>query len=704
MARAGTREALGSGNVLSILNCLMQLRKVCAHPDLFESRPIVSSFALPSLALPVPALVVLDVPHTGDAATVPDAVLVELSADDAAPAPAHGAGGVASRATSNARMAPPTSLLAEPSIQRLLARVHGASATLGADLAARLQSWAPAADATAHAYAVTTLASAPRPGRQRLPLVLSPPSWALITAVRMPLRPSDRILQDVRRPRRYVADGNARSRELGINGSQERMRAVVSCACGLARYLRYTEALTAMVRSCADRAEALAESELRHFVFVIPPVAAAPAQLSVVGTRRPWRDGQWEAVQRPWPWYGEATASVALAAPAGPARTELLPGDAVLHRVRTAMATFFPDKHLLQYDCGKLQELDRLLRHLKDGGHRVLIFSQMTRMLDILEMFMSLHGHRYMRLDGATGPERRQYLVERFNTDNRVFCFILSTRSGGVGLNLTGADTVIFYDSDWNPAMDAQAQDRCHRIGQTRDVHVYRLITEHSVEENILRKANQKRAMDDMVIGDGAFTVDFFRQLDVRELFDDPVTGAPTPRVAAVAPPVAPAAPVDLERAMAAAEDEADVQALRRAERETTTADADEAEFAERVDVAANAAANAAAGPGSAAPGGPAAAPGTAATKLEQQLAERLRPIERLAVRILEALPEATLMTERRMPSRPRAAVGAGPATAPATDTAVAPTVVGPAPLVAAATEAAAAASAVAVGPGSVAV
>ena len=90
--------------------------------------------------------------------------------------------------------------------------------------------------------------------------------------------------------------------------------------------------------------------------------------------------------------------------------------------------------------------------------------------------------------------------MDRFNSDPKLFCFILSTRSGGLGINLTGADTVIFYDTDWNPAMDAQAQDRAHRIGQTRDVHIYRLICGSTVEENILMKARQKRHLDFLVM------------------------------------------------------------------------------------------------------------------------------------------------------------------------------------------------------------
>mmetsp|Transcript_34228 Transcript_34228/g.134064 ORF Transcript_34228/g.134064 Transcript_34228/m.134064 type:complete len:118 (-) Transcript_34228:511-864(-) len=88
----------------------------------------------------------------------------------------------------------------------------------------------------------------------------------------------------------------------------------------------------------------------------------------------------------------------------------------------------------------------------------------------------------------------------RFNTDDRIFCFILTTRAGGVGLNLTGADCVLFYDNDWNPQVDAQAQDRAHRIGQTRTVHIYRLVSEKTIEENILAKADQKRSLESIVI------------------------------------------------------------------------------------------------------------------------------------------------------------------------------------------------------------
>ena len=179
----------------------------------------------------------------------------------------------------------------------------------------------------------------------------------------------------------------------------------------------------------------------------------------------------------------------------------------------------FPELRLIQYDCGKLQILNRLLWDLKTGGHRVLIFTQMSRMLDIFEQFLNHNGLTYLRLDGTTKVEQRQALMERFNADKRIFCFILSTRSGGIGVNLTGADTVIFYDSDWNPTMDAQAQDRCHRIGQTRDVHIYRLISEMTIEENILKKAQQKKLLGSVAIEGGNFTTAFFKQNAIQDLF-----------------------------------------------------------------------------------------------------------------------------------------------------------------------------------------
>ena len=194
------------------------------------------------------------------------------------------------------------------------------------------------------------------------------------------------------------------------------------------------------------------------------------------------------------------------------------------HEARMKLSIAFPDKRLLQYDCGKLQRLDKLLRTLQAGGHRALIFTQMTKVLDILEQFLNIHGHRYLRLDGATKIEQRQVLTDRFNNDTRILAFILSSRSGGLGINLTGADTVIFYDLDWNPAMDKQCTDRAHRIGQTRDVHIYRFVSEHTIESNILRKATQKQMLDDVVIQEGDFTTDYLSKISYRDMLPDQET------------------------------------------------------------------------------------------------------------------------------------------------------------------------------------
>lgn len=160
-----------------------------------------------------------------------------------------------------------------------------------------------------------------------------------------------------------------------------------------------------------------------------------------------------------------------------------------------------------------------MLPRLRHEGHRCLLFTQMSRMLDIFEIFLNMHHFTYLRMDGSTSLPQRQKMMEKFNNDNSVFIFILSTRSGGLGINLIGADTVIFYDSDWNPAMDAQAQDRAHRIGQTRDVHIYRLISESTIEENILKKANQKRHLSQLSLEEGKFnTQSFIQEMTVADI------------------------------------------------------------------------------------------------------------------------------------------------------------------------------------------
>lgn len=180
------------------------------------------------------------------------------------------------------------------------------------------------------------------------------------------------------------------------------------------------------------------------------------------------------------------------------------------HEARIRNSIVFPDSRLLVYDSGKLQRLTILLRDLQAKGSRCLIFTQMTYALDILERFLNLLGLTYLRLDGSTSPERRQFVTTEFNhPDSKYQCMILSSRAGGVGLNLTGASSVIFFDLDWNPQMDKQCMDRAHRIGQVRDVEVFKMVSEKTVEENILRRANQKSLLDQAVIQDGRFTTDY---------------------------------------------------------------------------------------------------------------------------------------------------------------------------------------------------
>ena len=156
--------------------------------------------------------------------------------------------------------------------------------------------------------------------------------------------------------------------------------------------------------------------------------------------------------------------------------------------------------------AGKFELLERVLPKFKATGHRVLIFFQMTQIMDIMEDFLRLNDMKYLRLDGSTKPDDRTNLLKLFNDPNsEYFAFLLSTRAGGLGLNLQTADTVIIFDTDWNPHQDLQAQDRAHRIGQKNEVRILRLITEDSVEEVILERAHQKLDIDGKVIQAGKF-------------------------------------------------------------------------------------------------------------------------------------------------------------------------------------------------------
>uniref|UniRef100_A0A8D3CER0 DNA helicase n=1 Tax=Scophthalmus maximus TaxID=52904 RepID=A0A8D3CER0_SCOMX len=154
--------------------------------------------------------------------------------------------------------------------------------------------------------------------------------------------------------------------------------------------------------------------------------------------------------------------------------------------------------------AGKLCLLQKMMRKLKNGGHRVLIFSQMTKMLDLLEDFLENEGYKYERIDGGITGGMRQEAIDRFNAPGaQQFAFLLSTRAGGLGINLATADTVIIYDSDWNPHNDIQAFSRAHRIGQNRKVMIYRFVTKASVEERITQVAKKKMMLTHLVVRPG---------------------------------------------------------------------------------------------------------------------------------------------------------------------------------------------------------
>lgn len=164
---------------------------------------------------------------------------------------------------------------------------------------------------------------------------------------------------------------------------------------------------------------------------------------------------------------------------------------------------------------GKMMLLDQLLTKLKKDNHRVLIFSQMVKMLDLLGDYLALRGHQFQRLDGTIGSAARQVAIDRFNApDSKDFAFILSTRAGGLGINLMTADTVILFDSDWNPQADLQAMARAHRIGQKNPVTIYRLVSKDTVEEEVLERARNKLMLEFITIHRGVTDKDAARLSD----------------------------------------------------------------------------------------------------------------------------------------------------------------------------------------------
>jgi SNF2 family DNA or RNA helicase len=559
MQCSSTQGTLASGNLLGIMNVLMQLRKVCNHPDLFEGRPIISPLdwtwdaAEPRHQLRLPALVAAlaakQAPWEGPlGGGLAEGHLIALDLHHPAQLPP---------------LAASACLAASPSRQLVQELVESAGRQPHRRVFRQRGSAVAEAEVTLFAAAQQAAQSVWR--RARI----------------------DALAELTTRRLAALADGAASgARVLASPAGGTSLRAlltvrtpasaVVAASADPGRVWAFTSHLRAVVTTPTERAAGM-EELLCATVFAIPRVRAFP----------------------PAPW---ASACLSRQRAAGERlRTgvvsQLLPQLAPVHTSLVRRQVFFPDRRLLQFDSGKLQELAELLLKLKAGGHRCLIFTQMTKMLDVLASFLNLYGHAYCRLDGSTKAEQRQILMQRFNTDARLFCFILTTRAGGFGLNLTGADTVIFYDSDWNPQIDAQAQDRAHRIGQTRPVRIYRLICAQTVEENILKKAIQKRQLDWMAIQSGHFSTQQLTQqtqaaggagpagpggfsLDPREFFDGLATvAAAAPAPGGAGQRAAPTA-AELAAAMRGAEDDADVAA---AVAEEQAAQQEVAEFAEEL-------------------------------------------------------------------------------------------------------------------------
>ncbi|KAI0154917.1 SNF2 family domain-containing protein [Xylariaceae sp. FL1272] len=526
LARTDTREALASGNYISVINCLMQLRKVCNHPDLFVERPIMTSFRQPKS-------VVADFEPTDrllrdKLLTVSPESTVSLDFLNLIPT---------RHENQSATVCERVSQLSAHHVLLELRDIQKDRAQTGqSDL-----------DPSTVESNITYLDSAGRWGRfEELQ------HCAYVNTLRR---------------QQYPVYGKRLTDFLTLDTPRRPHKPRPRIPHKIMSWFEEDSAFLHTVVPSLDERAVMMKSTISKFACVTPTVVTRDLDRFVLGSR---------GIEE----FDDM--NLRLSAPIR--RIPFMPKESPLdpwHESRMRLSIQFPDKRLLQYDCGKLQALDRLLRKLQAGGHRALIFTQMTKVLDILEQFLNIHGHKYLRLDGATKVEQRQILTDRFNNDPRILCFILSTRSGGLGINLTGADTVIFYDQDWNPAMDKQCQDRCHRIGQTRDVHIYRLVSEHTIEANILRKASQKQMLDDIVIQEGGFTTDYFNKLSVRDVMaevadESDVVGDAMDRVLGG---VESTDQRNVGRVLEQAEDREDVAAAHVAEQEIQE---DEADFAEK--------------------------------------------------------------------------------------------------------------------------
>ncbi|XP_014204660.1 lymphocyte-specific helicase [Copidosoma floridanum] len=193
----------------------------------------------------------------------------------------------------------------------------------------------------------------------------------------------------------------------------------------------------------------------------------------------------------------------------------------IIHQPLDNCGLSLVDENLIKIS-GKMLVLDAMLKKLKAKGHKILLFSTMRMVLDVIEDHLNLRNYQYVRLDGTIKYEDRRCNIDKFQTDPDVFIFLLTTKAGAVGLNLAAADTVIIYDSDYNPQNDLQAMARCHRIGQTKPVVVYRLCTKGTVDEEIINRANAKRFLEKAVISkEGSIATSYEGLMALKKLLDE---------------------------------------------------------------------------------------------------------------------------------------------------------------------------------------
>ncbi|KAF8740591.1 hypothetical protein AX14_007973 [Amanita brunnescens Koide BX004] len=453
----------------SLMNLVMQFRKVCNHPELFERADVVTPFSFSRFGRPGPLAREGDyvlLPYSTKSPigyTVPelfyrDGGLLDLPGEDVT-TPSH-SGSVKKRFNIWSADWMHRSLLEDAASSFSFLRVLGLSPS------------------EAHSLHVAPLI------RRRLHFVGS----------------EAELLEDdpYNTDRSFIASSPQNPLKLRI---PSRLRCL-----DIASGLPHLSAITrqAWAESCLSR------PELKWF---IPPAVAPP--ITLYCTDRSFLERQDRLIEAPleslifyglpyqWRDSPEACAVYETIAP-GVSPLGLL-GQSPYDQVPIS-PMHVPEAKRLIYDSAKLARLDSLLQELKAGDHRVLIYFQMTRMMDLMEEYLIYRQYKYLRLDGSSKLEDRRDMVIDWQTRSDIFVFLLSTRAGGLGINLTAADTVVFYDHDWNPSNDAQAMDRAHRLGQTRQVTVYRLITRGTIDERIVQLARVKKDVQDIVVGNKNFT------------------------------------------------------------------------------------------------------------------------------------------------------------------------------------------------------